>query len=219
MTTPIASLETAIDGLFASPGETLPFVPSLDIRAFLLRRDRGNFLVYSTIGLEAAASAIAEIGGISRHYLNHRHEALFGSKWVDAPLFVHANEQASVIRHYRPSDAFAERHSVDQDFEVIPTPGHTAGATAYLWDTGQHRMLFTGDTIYLNEGEWIAAVLPSSDRRAYLESLALIRELDFDVLVPWAATRGQAYYTETTRADARRHLDAIIGRVWRGDDH
>ena len=31
-------------------------------------------------------------------------------------------------------------------------------------------------------------VLQSSDRASYIESLGLIKELYFDVLVPWAAT-------------------------------
>ena len=80
----------------------------------------------------------------------------------------------------------------EDDFEVIPTPGHTPGATAYLWDSGQHRFLFTGDTIYLHQGEWSRRMLESSDAGAYVESLELIRELEFDVLVPWAASGGDA---------------------------
>jgi glyoxylase-like metal-dependent hydrolase (beta-lactamase superfamily II) len=96
---------------------------------------------------------------------------------------------------------------------VIPTPGHTRGATAYLWDSGEHRMLFTGDTIYLADGEWTAAVLDSSDRAAYLDSLELLRELDFDVLVPWAATRGQPYYALTDTEDARVRIGRVIERV------
>ena len=52
------------------------------------------------------------------------------------------------------------------DFEVIPIPGHTSGATAYLWDGGGHRCLFTGDTLYLREGEWVAAVLEFERSRA-----------------------------------------------------
>jgi glyoxylase-like metal-dependent hydrolase (beta-lactamase superfamily II) len=105
------------------------------------------------------------------------------------------------------------------DFEVIPTPGHTRGATAFLWDSGQHRCLFTGDTIYLRDGDWIAAVLESSDRGPYIKSLELIQELDFDVLVPWAATGGQPFHAVTDKADARRRIDAILERLRRGDDH
>jgi glyoxylase-like metal-dependent hydrolase (beta-lactamase superfamily II) len=104
---------------------------------------------------------------------------------------------------------------LDDDFEVIPTPGHSPGATAYLWDDGERRYLFTGDTILLRDGEWVAAVLDSSDRGAYLESLALLRDLDFDVLVPWAAAG--PHYALTDAADARRRIGAIIDRVWSGE--
>ena len=90
------------------------------------------------------------------------------------------------------SETFSDRHLLDDDFEVIPTPGHTRGATAFLWDNGRNRMLFTGDTVWLSKGEWVAAVLKSSDREAYVESLELMRGLDFDVLVPWNVTGGAA---------------------------
>jgi glyoxylase-like metal-dependent hydrolase (beta-lactamase superfamily II) len=212
------SMETGIAGLYASAPEPLPFAPSLDIRAFLLRRDQGNLLIYSTTGVESDAAAIMELGGISRHYLSHRHEALFPSDWVEAPLFVHEADRNPVAESYHVRGAFSRRHLLDEEFEVIPIPGHTPGATAYLWDSGEHRLLFTGDTIYLDEGEWVAAVLPSSDRDAYIESLELIRGLDFDVLVPWAATGGQPYYAATEKADAQRRIDAILDRLRRGKD-
>jgi glyoxylase-like metal-dependent hydrolase (beta-lactamase superfamily II) len=214
LTEPIAGIR----GLHAGAAESLPFAPSLDIRAFLLEREGGNILVYSTTVIERDADGISELGGISRHYLNHRHEALFPSEWVEAPLFVHEDDAEQTAQSYDVRGTFSRRHTLDEDFEVIPIPGHTAGATAYLWDSGEGRLLFTGDTVYLDDGEWIAAVLPSSDREAYIESLELMRELDFDVLVPWAATGGQSYHAETDRADARRRLDAILERVRAGGD-
>ena len=214
----LVQMETAVPGLYASAPEPLPFAPSLHIRAFLLRRDRGNLLVYSTSMLESDAAAINDLGGIARQYLNHRHEAMFGSDWVDAPLFCHVNERESVARIGNFRAAFSQRHMLDDDFEVIPIPGHTSGATAFLWDSGEHRFLFTGDTVSLDDGEWVAAVLESSDRGPYIESLELIRELDFDVLVPWAATRGRPFHAATSRADTRRHIDAILERVRRGEN-
>jgi glyoxylase-like metal-dependent hydrolase (beta-lactamase superfamily II) len=215
----LARMEAEIGGLYASAPEPLPFAPSLRIRAFLVRRDPGNLLVYSVAGLEAAAPAIDGLGGVERHYVNHWHEAMFASNWVNAPLFVHEAERDSVADAYHVRGTFSRRHTFEDDFEVIPTPGHTAGATAYLWDNGEHRLLFTGDSVYLNDGEWVAAVLASSDRDRYIESLELIRELDFDVLVPWAASAGGAFHAATDRADARRRIDAILDRVRRGEDH
>ena len=137
------------------------------------------------------------LGGIARQYLNHWHESLFGGlpgSGIDAPLFVHRDD----ARRTRSGSMCAARSrgatTSAPDLEVIPTPGHTPGATAYLWDTGEHRLLFTGDTLYLRDGEWRAAVLDSSDRASYIESLELMRGLEFDVLVPWAASAGQAPY-------------------------
>jgi glyoxylase-like metal-dependent hydrolase (beta-lactamase superfamily II) len=215
----LVQLDTQVHGLYASSPEPLPFAPALDIRAFLLRRDAGNLLIYSVSGLESDAAAIEDLGGISRQYLNHSHEAMFASDWVSAPLFVHENERPAVAKESRVRATFSRRHRLDDDFEVIPTPGHTPGATAFLSDNGEQRLLFTGDTIYLADGEWVAAVLGSSDRAAYLESLELIRELDFDVLVPWAATGGRPYFALTDREDARRRIDAILERVRRAEDH
>lgn len=213
-----AEARTEIDGLHPLAPEALPFAPSHDIRAFLLRRERGNLLVYSTSAVSAGDAAVRQLGGIARHYLNHGHEALFASDDVHAPLFVHEAERDAVRARYAIRGTFSRRHVLDEDFEVIPTPGHTPGATAYLWDSGEHRLLFSGDTIYLDDGEWVAAVLASSDRAAYADSLELIRGLDFDVLVPWAATRGRPYYAITDRADARRRIDAILERLRSGED-
>jgi glyoxylase-like metal-dependent hydrolase (beta-lactamase superfamily II) len=214
-------METVIPGLFASAPEALPFAPRLEARAFLLQRPQGNLLVYSAPTVEAEAVAIGELGGVSRQYLNHWHETLLGcvTDAIGAPLVVHEGDREQAARRCQVGETFSERVVLDGDFELIPIPGHTSGATAYLWQGGDHRTLFTGDSIYLRDGEWVAAVLDSSDRARYVDSLELMREVDFDLLVPWAATAGQPFYAATDAADARRRIDAVLERVRRGDDH
>jgi glyoxylase-like metal-dependent hydrolase (beta-lactamase superfamily II) len=213
----IAQLDTVIPGLHASAPERLPFGRALDIRAYLLEREAGNLLIYRSDTLRREAAAIRERGGIARQYLNHRHEAAPVSDWVTetfgAPLFVHADdaEAVSAVSHVRAT--FSRRHMLDDDFEVIPTPGHTPGATAYLWDTGDHRVLFTGDTLYLSRGRWQTAVLDSSDPVRYRESLELIRGLDFDVLVPSIATAGDPPYALVERGEIQQRLDELIERL------
>src|SRR5918999_5508756 len=207
-------MDVQITGLHASSPQPLPFAPSLHIRAFLLERDQGNVLVYSTGELRSDAPAMDDLGGLSRWYLNHRHEAMFISDAVGAPLFVHENERRSVERAAHVRAAFSRRHTLDDDFEAIPTPGHTPGATAYLWHTGDLRVLFTGDTIYLRGGEWRGPRLDTSDPAGHPGSLPLLRELEFDVLVPWIAGAGEPHYALTTVADARGRIDAIVQRVW-----
>lgn len=209
----IMDMQTVIPGLRSSAPEPLPFAPSLDIRAFLLERVDGDIVIYSTRGLDLAGRSV------SRQYRNHRHEASFAAASLHAPLFIHDADRAAAAGHLPVRGTWSRRHHFGDDLEIIPTPGHTPGATAFLWDSGSHRVLFTGDTIYLDEGEWVAAVLPgSSDRAAYIESLELIRELDFDVLVPWAATHGGPFHTVTSRASTRRRLDAIADRLRRGEN-
>jgi glyoxylase-like metal-dependent hydrolase (beta-lactamase superfamily II) len=210
-------LETGIAGLHATAPHGLSFAPDVHVRAFLVERDEGNILVYSNEEIAGDLAHFEELGGISRHYLNHWHESMFASEGIEAPLFVHAAERGRVERAYEVRGTFDRRHTLDEDFEVIPTPGHTPDATAFLWDSGEKRMLFTGDSLYLDHGEWVAAVLDSSDRESYLESLELIRDLDFDVLVPWAASAGEPYVAEVDAAEARTRLDAVIERVRRGE--
>lgn len=193
----------AIAGLEASAPHPLPFAPDLRIRAFTLRRPHGDLLIYGAPGLEQTTAV--------RHYLNHWHEASLTTPGLTIPLLVHEAGREHVAESLHVRATFSRRHRLDDDFEVIPTPGHTPDATAFLWDTGEHRLLFTGDTILLRDGEWKAAVLDSSDRRAYAESLGLLRELDFDVLVPWAASG--VHLALTNRDDARRRIDALIETI------
>jgi glyoxylase-like metal-dependent hydrolase (beta-lactamase superfamily II) len=209
---PAVSGRTTLEGLHASTPEALPFAPEIDVRAFLLEREDGNVLVYSVSGLATDAAEIELLGGISRQYLNHWHEAMFTSDWYEGPLFVHAADRVEVEERRHVRGSFTRRHMLHEDFEVIPTPGHTPGATAYLWDSGRQRFLFTGDTIYLSDGEWVDGLLESSDLASYLESLKVIRELEFDVLVPWAA-RGEHWYSETTPELTRERIDALLERL------
>jgi glyoxylase-like metal-dependent hydrolase (beta-lactamase superfamily II) len=202
--TQLIESEAVIPHLYASAPEPLPFARDLLIRAFVIERAGGNLLVYS---------APTARGDVWRQYLNHAHEAAFASAAVTAPLFVHASDRKAVERTHHVRASFSRRHMLDDDFEVIPTPGHTPGATAYLWDSGDHRVLFTGDTIFLRDGRWVTAVLESSDRDAYRKSLELLRGLDFDVLVPWAATAGGPFHAITDRDDTERRIDALIEGV------
>ena len=220
MTTQAGSLETIVPGLHATSPEPLSFAPDTLIRAFLLEREHGNVLIYSNSALEGDAKALSATG-VERQYLNHWHEAMFDSSWIserlDAPLFCHEADEAEVVTRRHVRGTFSIRHVLHDDLEVIPIPGHTPGATAYLWDSGSHRALFTGDSLYLKDGEWIAAVLDSSDLDAYVKSLELIRELEFDLLVPWAAGAGDLPYALTDPRDARRRLDRVIDRLRRGE--
>jgi glyoxylase-like metal-dependent hydrolase (beta-lactamase superfamily II) len=206
----VSALDTAlaVGGLHGSEPHPLPFGRDLEIRAFVLERPAGDVLLHSVPDVHP--------GTVVRHYLGHGHEALFAPSAPVAPVFVHEADAAAVETALHVRATFSRRHALDGDLEVIPIPGHTPGSTAFLWETGGLRVLFTADSLYLRGEEWVAAVLASSDRGAYLQSLELLRGLEFDVLVPWVATRGGPWLAVTHPADARRRLDAILRRVERG---
>lgn len=215
-------MNNVIPGLYASEPEPLSFGPSLEIRAFLLQREGDNLLIYRSANLEQDVEEVNELGGVRRQYLNHSHEASPANDRVaelfDAALYVHEEDAPEASEVANVNETFSERHQLSEDFEVIPIPGHTGGATAYLWDTGRHRVLFTGDTIFFSRGGWRAAVLDGiSDREQYIESLRLIRSLEFDLIVPGIAAAGNPYYEFVEKAEGQRRVDEILDRVRRGE--
>ena len=201
-------MQQVLPGLHATDPQPLPFAPSLLVRAFRLERPAGDLIVYG-------ADTLSDAGEVVGRYLNHWHEAMFAGE--AGPTFVHERDRDAAAERTTVDGTFSERTTLDGDFELIPIPGHTPGATAFLWDSGEHRMLFTGDSVFLDDGEWVAAIVGGSDRAAYVASLELLRELEFDVLVPWAATAERPPYAVTDATDARRRLGAIADRLRRGE--
>ncbi len=203
-------LDNPLGKLHASPPADLSFSKVSQVRAFVLERDAGDLMIYAATSMPRA--------DVTAQYLNHWHElAVGGEDSVHAPLVIHEADRAAAEDTRAVDRTFSERTTLDGDFELIPIPGHTPGATAFLWDSGEHRFLFTGDSLYLRDGRWIVAVLGDSDREAYIESLGLIAELDFDVLVPWAASKDGPYYSLTTPEQTRERIDAILDRLRRGE--
>ncbi|THG32054.1 MBL fold metallo-hydrolase [Naasia lichenicola] len=182
----------------------------------MLTRPTGNVIVYNSPGIDADAAGIGSLGGATRLLINHAHEAMYGQPALDVPVFVHERDRAEAARALRIAGTFERRSMIDDDLEVIPTPGHTAGTTSFLWDSGEHRFLFTGDFLWIEEGEWKAVVLEPSLRTAYLDSLRLVRDLDFDVLVPWGVTDDGPYLQEVDPVGKRQRIDAILERVQAG---
>ena len=213
-------MNALFDNLYRVAPERLSFAPAFTGSAFLLARPTGNILVYSSGHVAQDFTALAAQGGVARQYLNHEHQAHVSCDRVaeefGAPLYCHEADARAAAQICNVAATFADRAHHFDDFEVIPIPGHTPGSTAFLWSKGGQRYLFTGDTIYLGDGQWRIAVLTGiSDPRRYRESLVLIRGLDFDVLVPSMA-KGEP--VQLVSADARREqIDKLISRIDAGE--
>lgn len=164
-------MDNVIPRLYATAPQPLSFAPSVGVRSFLLERDEGNLLVYSNSIVKQEVDFIREKGGIWRQYLNHGHEAWAAEAagaWVastfEAPVYAHENEKEEVSRAYHVDGTFFGRPTLGDDFEVIPIPGHTSGATAFLWDTGS--------TVASSPGTPSSSKRTSGWRRCWIRAIA-----------------------------------------------
>jgi len=206
-----ARLESSIRGLHATPSAPLPFLSGVVVRSFVLEREQGNVIIYNSPGIAAAADDILKLGRPDRLLINHCHEAMYGAPALDVPIFVHESDLRQTALPI--TGVFSKREKISDDLEVIPTPGHTAGTTMFLWDNGEHRLLFSGDAIWVQSGEWKAVLLGESDRESYLSSLSSLMELDFDILVPWGSEEGRPYAYGVSRSEAQENLSGIVDRL------
>lgn len=213
-----AALEQPIAGLYATATAPLPYLAGVVVRSFVLQRGTESTIIYNSPGIDAAAEEIRSLGEPSQLLINHWHEAMYGPPQLEVPVWVHQDDRAHTEPALPVNGTFTGRRWAGEDLEVIPTPGHTAGVTTFLWDSGEHRFLFSGDSIWVQGGEWKAVVLGDSNRTDYLASLDLMRELDFDVLVPWGAETGAPCFDVVTRSQARQRIEAIIARVEAGSN-
>ncbi len=212
----VTGLQSSIRGLHASPPAPLPFLSGVVVRSFLLEREHGNVIIYNSPGITAAAQEIRDKGRPTRLLVNHWHEAMYSAPDLEVPIFVHELDREQTKLPI--SGTFSKREKFDDDLAVIPTPGHTAGTTMFLWDSGDHRLLFPGDSIWVQGGEWKAVLLEQGAREAYLASLSLVMELVFDFLIPWGSEEGQPYGYGVSRIQAQERLGRIVDRLNAGEN-
>jgi len=166
-----------------------PFSNEVETRAYLVNLAAGNILFYSSSHIEQEFDFIHSKGGLFKQYLNHRDEA---SEYCDlarmrfnAPLVCHELESDAVSQRCKVSETYSARHHILPVLEAIPTPGHCPGSTCYLLQHDGKHILFTGDTIYPDNGEWKVYLHGSrSSGKDMLTSLELLGSLAVDVILP-----------------------------------
>ena len=193
-TTPDLSMHELFDHIFYTDSDQ-PFGNDTETRAFLVIQQNGNLLFYSSSKIEQHFEFIREHNGLASQYLTHRDEASEYCDKVreefDAPLVCHEKEKAAISEKCTVDEVFDERGQHAPDLEVIPTPGHCPGSSCYQVIIDGVSYLFTGDTIYLEDGSWKIYMKGSQanpdDMRA---SLQLMREMNVDVVIPGVSSGG-----------------------------
>ena len=182
--------------------------------AYLLKRDTGNILFYSS-GLRDEYQPMKELGGIAHQYLSHRDEAgpalaeikqLFGSR-----LWCHRLEEPSISK-FAPVDNLFDKREVVNAVEVIPTPGHTDGSVCFLVRSAHGKTyLFTGDTIYQENGVWETRVngYAGGSKSDLKNSLMLLRDLGPAVVFS-SASVGSVPFKEVTAEEWQLDIDNLV---------
>ena len=216
------ALDPVTTDLFASAPQELGFAPGMVVRSFLIRSNDGNLLLNASEGALRNADAIDALGGVEALWLGHWHEGLTGAQAIADRLrtlvIVHEADREEAEKKVAIAKTFDGARQVRRDLEVIHIPGHTPGSVAYLWHGPDARCLFTADSLYVNDGQLRGGLLDSSDRRAFLASLSQLRDLEFELLLPWVAMKGAPVATPYTPQVFRRDLDAVISRIEAGGD-
>jgi glyoxylase-like metal-dependent hydrolase (beta-lactamase superfamily II) len=202
---------TEVRGLVASPPAGLSFTTALQIHAFRLQRADGDLIVYAAGGWRGTDASA------QRQFLGHWHEAAEGGPATGAAVWVHEADADEVRTRLAVSATFDAPFKLGEDFEVWPMPGHTPGSTAFLWVTGEDRVLFTADSIYPREdGVWRAAVLDTSDRAAMADSIQRLAALEFTVLAPWVMPAAAQPLVRVAPRDGQQRMLQAAARVRAG---
>ena len=189
----------------------------LNVHAYLLELPDGNALFYNPRS-SGNFRAIADLGGVTHHYLSHCHEvgdSLVGiAERFDSKLCCHASVKP-YLANTMPADVYfnsPDREVHSGNVEVIHTPGHTDNSVCYRYRSPHGKTyLFTGDTLYLDNGEWATLVVSGDggNQRELADSLALLRSLDVDVIICSVAV-GEMRIVEVTSIQWHRIIDDLI---------
>lgn len=188
----------------------------IDLRSFVLDTEQGRVVIYNTPGIDAAREEITSRGTPGRLLINHWHEGMSGTPTLRIPAFVHARDRARLESAMPVAGTFDRLDHLGDDLDVIPSLARTPGATFYRWDNGDHKILFVGDSIWVEHGVWKAVLLAESSRKRFLETLEHMRDLDFDVLAPWPAQRGRPAIEIVTPEQKRTQIDGLLARLRSG---
>ena len=195
---------------------------TLNVRSYILERKEGNVMFYYTPNEEEIQEIIA-IGGITHQFLSHCHEVnpfLADTKETfQSKLCCHQHVEPYLQGIVAADVLFKadEREMFSDNIEVIYTPGHTNNNLCFYYKSPHGKSyLFTGDTIYLDDGLWSTLIIPSEggSKNDLIKSLLRLRELDVDAVICSVAI-GENDIVEVTNHEWRNIINDQIASLTR----
>jgi glyoxylase-like metal-dependent hydrolase (beta-lactamase superfamily II) len=166
--------------------------------SYFVEHPDGNWLVDSPRYVEHLVRRFAEKGGIRYIFLTHRDDVADAARYAarfGATRFIHRLELAAQPDAERVIEGMGAQE-LTPGFLAIPTPGHTAGHCALLYD---RRFLFSGDHLWWSRAR--GRLNASRDVcwhswRQQVASVKLLAAYDFEWVLPGHGERVHFSVTE-----------------------
>lgn len=185
--------------------------------AYLLKRKDGNVLMGRSADMSAQIPLLDAHGGVSQIYIHDRHMAKAGmGKNTDAlglGIICSAIEAKACHKTVKIARTLPlEPVQVLPDLKIVPTPGHTQGAFSHIWENGDHRYLFIGDTLVPVEGEWRFWV-SKKNTALMIKSMERLRDEEFDVILSNSFGCKPFAWTAVTSAEKDNILSGVLAAL------
>jgi hypothetical protein len=185
---------------------------------YLALRPEGNVLFGTKADISAHYDAIEKLGSVSEILIGDRHHVsaytVRAATRFEAPLTC-SNIEGKILSAKGLEIACQlpfVKSTLGSDIEIIPTPGHTAGAFSYLWNNGVNKILFIGDTLVPVGQAWQYWVSPPS-RKKLSDTLAQLKDLQFDYIISNSFACQGAPYRKVSGAEKEKILDDAIQQL------
>ena len=162
----------------------------MSMRTYLLKTPEANIIIYYSDDKDEVEQ-IKELAKINYQFISHHHEfapALFQNlQDFQSTLCVHEKAFNYLKRPVEDIVSFKQRIEHFSGIRILYTPGHTDNNICLYYKSPNGKdYLFTGDTIYLDHGDWNILVIrhEGGSYTALKESLLQLRKLNVDVIMP-----------------------------------
>ncbi|KAB1154203.1 MBL fold metallo-hydrolase [Tenacibaculum aiptasiae] len=192
----------------------------MSMKTYVLKTPEANIVIYYSDN-ENEVSQIKKLGEMDYQFISHHHEftpAMFKNlNDFETTLYTHKKAIPYLKYTIQNMVAFKETSELSSSLKIIYTPGHTNNNIClYYKSPFGKNYLFTGDTIYLDNGHWNILVMPH-DGGSYIklkESLLELKKLKVDVVMP---SVGVGLFgnkaMEVTQSEWHKIIDNTLGLI------
>ncbi|KAM7487886.1 hypothetical protein LguiB_025370 [Lonicera macranthoides] len=205
-TFPISVNEERIPGVFHCGYHS---EKSYGATSYLIVHSEGNILIDSPRYTESLARNIEMLGGVRHMFLTHKDDVADHEKWskrFSCTRIIHSKDVELSTADVENKLEGKGPWSLNDDIELIHTPGHTAGSVCLFYKP--LKVLITGDHLLMEESElsilerynWCSVSMQ-------LNSVRVLLDLDFELILPGHGRRAEFKDVE----DKNSSLKAFLG--------